>query len=90
MLRNDELKIFSGSAHSQLATDVCEYLDIPLGETNVFKFSNDNTFVQILENIRERDIFLVQPFARPVNDNVMELLITVSYTHLTLPTNREV
>ena len=77
MLRNDELKIFSGSAHSQLATDVCEYLDIPLGETNVFKFSNDNTFVQILENIRERDIFLVQPFARPVNDNVMELLIMI-------------
>ena len=77
MLRNDELKVFSGSAHSQLATDVCEYLDIPLGETNVFKFSNDNTFVQILENIRERDIFLVQPFARPVNDNVMELLIMI-------------
>tara|TARA_Y100000590_G_scaffold61086_1_gene65227 strand:- start:8409 stop:9356 length:948 start_codon:yes stop_codon:yes gene_type:complete len=77
MLRNDELKVFSGSAHSQLATDVCEYLDIPLGETNVFKFSNDNTFVQILENIRERDIFLLQPFARPVNDNVMELLIMI-------------
>jgi len=77
MLRNDELKVFSGSAHSKLATDVCEYLDIPLGQTNVFKFSNDNTFVQILENIRERDIFLIQPFARPVNDNLMELLIMI-------------
>ena len=77
MLRNDELKVFSGRAHSKLATDVCEYLDIPLGQTNVFKFSNDNTFVQILENIRERDIFLIQPFARPVNDNLMELLIMI-------------
>ena len=77
MLRNDELKVFSGSGHSKLATDVCEYLDIPLGQTNVFKFSNDNTFVQILENIRERDIFLIQPFARPVNDNLMELLIMI-------------
>jgi ribose-phosphate pyrophosphokinase len=77
MLRNDELKVFSGSAHPQLAIEVCEYLDIPLGQTNVFKFSNDNTFVQILENIRERDIFLIQPFAMPVNDNVMELLIMI-------------
>ena len=77
MRRNDELKVFSGTAHSTLAQDVCEYLDIPLGQTNVFKFSNDNTFVQILENIRERDIFIIQPFAYPVNDNVMELLIMI-------------
>ena len=77
MRRNDELKVFSGTAHSALAQDVCEYLDIPLGQTNVFKFSNDNTFVQILENIRERDIFIIQPFAYPVNDNVMELLIMI-------------
>ena len=77
MRRNDELKIFSGTAHTVLAQDVCDYLDIPLGKTNVFKFSNDNTFVQILENIRERDVFIVQPFAYPVNDNVMELLIMI-------------
>ena len=58
-----------------MARDVCQYLNIPVGESNVFKFSNDNTFVQILENIRQRDVFLIQPFAYPVNDHIMELLI---------------
>jgi ribose-phosphate pyrophosphokinase len=77
MLRYDDLKVFSGTAHPTLAKDVCQYLNMPLGEANVFKFSNDNTFVQILENIRERDVFLIQPFAYPVNDNVMELLIMI-------------
>ena len=69
--------VFSGRAHSSLATDISEYLGIPKGESNVFKFSNDNTFVQFQENIRQRDIFLVQPFAYPVNDHIMELLIMI-------------
>ena len=73
--RNDELKVFAGTAHEQLATDVCSYLNISVGESNVFKFSNDNTFVQIRENVRQRDVFLIQPFAYPVNDRIMELLI---------------
>ena len=74
-LRNDDLKVFAGTAHEQLARDVCSYLNISVGESNVFKFSNDNTFVQIRENVRQRDVFLIQPFASPVNDNIMELLI---------------
>jgi ribose-phosphate pyrophosphokinase len=57
--------------------DVSRYLNIPKGESNVFKFSNDNTFVQFQENIRQRDIFLVQPFTYPVNDHIMELLIMI-------------
>ncbi len=73
--RNDELKVFAGTAHEQLAGDVCSYLNISVGESNVFKFSNDNTFVQIRENVRQRDVFLIQPFAYPVNDRIMELLI---------------
>ena len=78
MLRRDEPPmVFSGRAHSSLATDISEYLGIPKGECNVFKFSNDNTFVQFQENIRQRDIFLVQPFAYPVNDHIMELLIMI-------------
>ncbi len=78
MLRRDETPmVFSGRAHSSLATDISEYLGIPKGECNVFKFSNDNTFVQFQENIRQRDIFLVQPFAYPVNDHIMELLIMI-------------
>lgn len=75
MLRYDDLKVFAGTAHTALAKDVCQYLNIPVAEANVFKFSNDNTFVQILENIRQRDVFLIQPFAYPVNDHIMELLI---------------
>ncbi len=73
----DDLKIFSGNAHPDLAQAVCEYLDIPLGEAEVFKFANDNTFVRILENVRQRDVFIVQPTVYPVNDNLMELLIMI-------------
>ncbi len=78
MLRRDEPPmVFSGRSHPTLATDVSDYLGIPKGESNVFKFSNDNTFVQFQENIRQRDVFLVQPFAYPVNDHIMELLIMI-------------
>ena len=73
----EELKIFSGNAHRKLAKDICAYLDMPLGKCEVFKFSNDNTFVRILENIRQQDVFLVQPIAFPVNDHIMELLIMI-------------
>ena len=74
---SDELCVLTGNAHRGLAQQVCEYLDIPLGGAEVFKFANDNTFVRILENIRERDVFIVQPTCAPVNDNLMELLIMI-------------
>ena len=73
----DELRVFTGNAHRQLAQSVCDYLQIPLGQAEVFKFSNDNTFVRILENIRQRDVFIVQPTCYPVNDHLMELLIMI-------------
>ena len=73
----EELRVFSGSAHLDLAQDICEYLKTPLGDAQVFKFANDNTFIQYQENIRQRDVFLVQPFSYPVNDKIMELLIMV-------------
>jgi len=73
----DELRVFSGNAHPQLARDVCEYLKIPLGQAEMFKFANDNTFVRILENVRQRDVFIIQPICYPVNDNLMELLIAI-------------
>ena len=73
----DELKVFAGNAHRALAEDVCQYLGIPQGKAEVFKFSNDNTFVQFQENVRERDVFVIQPFSYPVNDHIMELLIMV-------------
>lgn len=71
----DELKVFSGTAHPALAQAVCDYLDIPLGEAEVFEFSNENIFVRILENVRERDVFIIQPVCSPVNKNLVELLI---------------
>jgi ribose-phosphate pyrophosphokinase len=74
---NDELCVLSGNAHPGLAKDICDYLKIPIGKSEAFKFPNDNTFVRILENVRERDVFVVQPICSPVNDNLMELLIMI-------------
>ena len=71
----EELKVFTGTAHPDLARAVCDYLDIPLGEAQVFEFSNENIFVRILENVRERDVFIVQPICSPVNKSLVELLI---------------
>ncbi len=71
----DELKVFTGNAHPALAQAVTEYLGIPLGKCEVFQFSNENTFVRILENVRQRDTFVVQPLSAPVNSNLVELLI---------------
>jgi len=71
----DELKVFTGNAHPSLATGVCDYLGIPLGQAEVFEFSNENIFVRILENVRERDVFVIQPICSPVNKNLVELLI---------------
>jgi ribose-phosphate pyrophosphokinase len=73
----EDLKVFTGNAHPALAQDLCSYLGIGLGDCEVFKFSNDNTFVRIRENIRERDVFLVQTISAPVNDHLMELLIMI-------------
>jgi ribose-phosphate pyrophosphokinase len=73
----EDLKVFSGTAHPKLAQDICSYLGISLGNCDVFKFSNDETFVKILENVREKDVFLVQPISVPVNDHLMELWIMI-------------
>ncbi len=71
----DELKVFTGNAHPALAQAVTEYLGIPLGKCEVFEFSNENIFVRILENVRQRDTFVIQPLSSPVNKNLVELLI---------------
>ena len=73
----EDLKVFSGNAHRGLAEDICTYLGVSLGACDVFKFSNDQTFVKILENVREKDVFLVQTLSAPVNDHLMELLIMI-------------
>ena len=72
-----DLAIFSGRAHPELAASVCRSLEIPVGEAEVSEFSNENIFVRILENVRSRDVFIVQPLSAPVNRSVMELLIMI-------------
>lgn len=71
----DELKVFTGNAHPALSQGICDYLDIPLGQAEVFEFTNENIFVRIMENVRERDVYVIQPISSPVNKNLMELLI---------------
>jgi len=71
------LKIFTGNANVELANEVAKYAGIPLGDAEVFKFSNDNVFVKINENVRGADTFILQPTCYPVNDNLMELLIMI-------------
>jgi ribose-phosphate pyrophosphokinase len=71
----DELKIFTGNAHPTLAKAVCKYLKEPLGQCEVFTFSNENIFVRIQESVRQRDSFVIQPLCSPVNNNLVELLI---------------
>lgn len=74
---NDELRIFAGSSNPKLAGEICRYLDMPLSPLKISRFSNDNMHVQILENVRERDVFVVQSFTPPVNDHIIELFITL-------------
>jgi len=74
---NDKLKVFSGSAHPVLAHAICEHLRVPLGAARVVRFSNENIKVKIEENVREADVFVVQPSCPPVNEGLMELLIMI-------------
>lgn len=73
----DDLSIFSGNANRPLATAICNYLRIPLGNADVFQFSNENIFVKINENVRGKDVFIIQPLSTPVNRSIMELLIMI-------------
>ena len=73
--RFGEIKVFAGTSHPQLTQDISTNLGIEPSKAEIFKFENDNTFVRILNNIREQDVFIVQPTDKPSNDNIMELLI---------------
>ncbi|WP_431687933.1 ribose-phosphate diphosphokinase [Hahella sp. NBU794] len=71
------LKVFTGNSNPALAYEICGHLGIDLSPLQISRFSNDNLFVQIQENVRERDVFVVQPFTEPVSEHIMELLITL-------------
>ena len=70
-----ELKVFGGRAHPALTEEICEYLNIPRGSATIFNFSDGEIFVQLEENVRGSDVFVVQPTCSPTNENLVELLI---------------
>jgi ribose-phosphate pyrophosphokinase len=73
----DQFQIYHGNANPDLARKICRYLGIEPGPVKVFQFANENIFVQILDNVREKDVFIVQPTNSPVNQSIMELLIMI-------------
>jgi ribose-phosphate pyrophosphokinase len=75
MHNGKKLKIFTGNSNKPLAQEICDYLEVPLGDATVTSFPDDESFVRFNENIRGMDVFLVQSTCSPANHNVMELLI---------------
>ena len=73
----DEMKIFAGNANLPLAEEICSYIGVPLSKAEVRRFSDGEIFVELGENVRGRDIYLIQPTCPPVNDHLMELVIMV-------------
>ena len=67
--------VFSGSAHPELASEVCRHLAVDLSTTTIRRFSNDCLYVQLNANCRERDVFVIQPLIPPVQEHLMELLL---------------
>ena len=73
----DQIEIYHGNSNPDLARKICTYLGVKPGKAEVFQFANENIFVKILDNVREKDVFLVQPTCHPVNQSIMELLIMI-------------
>ncbi len=71
------MKVFSGNANPDIAQEICRYLDLPLGAAEVKQFSDGEISVEIGENVRGTDVFVIQPTCTPVNDHLMELLIMI-------------
>jgi ribose-phosphate pyrophosphokinase len=71
------LKLFTGTAHAELAKEVASYLGVPLGDATVSAFSDGEILVRLNENVRGSDVFILQPTSMPVNHNIMELLLVV-------------
>ncbi len=69
------MMVFAGNANPDLAQAVCNHLNLPLGKANVGSFSDGETTVEVLENVRGRDAFIVQSTCQPTNDNMMEILL---------------
>ena len=75
------LMVFSGNANQQLAQNVAKWLGVPLGRADVQQFSDGETSVELNENVRGQDVFIIQPTCNPTNDNLMELLLMADALH---------
>ena len=73
----NSLVLLAGSSHPELAKKISAYIGVPVADMDLFKFANDDNFVKINENIRQRNVYVIQSTCRPVNDNLMELLIVM-------------
>ena len=71
------IKIFACPTAEEFTQEICDYLKEEPGKINFVKFKNDNNFVQILETVREKDVYIVQTCMPPINERIMELLITI-------------
>jgi ribose-phosphate pyrophosphokinase len=71
------IAVFTGNANPQLAQDIARYLQVPLGRAHVGRFSDGEVTAELMENVRGRDVFIVQPTCPPANDHLMELLVMV-------------
>ena len=72
-----DLKLFPGNANRPLAEEIAQYLSLPVSDAEISRFSDGEVFVQVNENVRGTDVFVVQPTSPPVNDNLMELLVMI-------------
>src|SRR3954470_2416376 len=70
-----EIVVFSGSAHRALASRICDHLNVALSPVEIRRFSNDCLYVQIQENCRQRDVYVIQPLVAPTQEHLMELLL---------------
>ena len=73
----NDIKIFACNSAEDFTKEICENLGLEMGKKDSFKFANDNSFVQLKETVREKDVYIVQTTQPPVNERIMELLITV-------------
>src|ERR1043165_7901586 len=77
MTTSDSLDLFTGNAKPALAQDIARHLATPLGRSYVGRFSDGEVNIEIMENVRGRDVFIVQPTCPPANDHLIELLVMV-------------
>jgi len=75
--QDEKFKIFSGTANPALADEICNFLGMPRAQANIARFSDGEVYVQLLENVRGGDVFVVQPTCDPVNEHIMELLMMI-------------